>query len=469
MSDPESLLAEAHELHAAGRVAEALAGYEEVLRLAPDHPDALNLAGKAAGEMGDGRRAWELFSAAVAAAPEFAEAHDNLGLVLAAIGRHGEAAECHRRAGELEPDRAEAFNNLGIALIELGRVPEAAEAMERAVALAPDEMAVRFNQGRALHYAGRLDEAEAALRRARELGPGDVGTAVELAKVLQRRHDAPGAIAAYREAAALDPGSAEAQAGLAEALLQAGDGDAAIDAAEAALARRPGDSLALLCLAMALRERGDGDGARRLLDYDRLARSRVVAPPPGFADLGTFNAALRDHVLAHPTLAFEPYAKATRHGRQTGELLVEPKGPIAVLEALIREAVADYGRTTTPAPGHPFPTEAPPTYQLTAWAPVLADQGHQLPHAHPGGWLSGVYYVQLPDVVGDGGADHAGWFEFGRPPPQFAARAEPETRLLRPEEGLMTLFPSYFPHRTLPFRSATERISIAFDVRPVGA
>ena len=43
-------------------------------------------------------------------------------------------------------------------------------------------------------------------------------------------------------------------------------------------------------------------------------------------------------------------------------------------------------------------------------------------------------------------------------------RAEPETRLIEPEEGLMLLFPSYMFHRTLPFSGSGERISIAFDV-----
>ena len=45
-----------------------------------------------------------------------------------------------------------------------------------------------------------------------------------------------------------------------------------------------------------------------------------------------------------------------------------------------------------------------------------------------------------------------------------STRAEPETRLIEPEEGLMLLFPSYMFHRTLPFTGPGERISIAFDV-----
>ena len=41
------------------------------------------------------------------------------------------------------------------------------------------------------------------------------------------------------------------------------------------------------------------------------------------------------------------------------------------------------------------------------------------------------------------------------------------TYKVRPEEGLLVLFPSYFYHRTIPFDDPGTRISIAFDVVPV--
>ncbi len=40
----------------------------------------------------------------------------------------------------------------------------------------------------------------------------------------------------------------------------------------------------------------------------------------------------------------------------------------------------------------------------------------------------------------------------------------PEVRFYRPEEGLMFLFPSYFYHRTVPFESEQQRVSVAFDI-----
>ena len=58
-----------------------------------------------------------------------------------------------------------------------------------------------------------------------------------------------------------------------------------------------------------------------------------------------------------------------------------------------------------------------------------------------------------------------GWIEFGHPLPVYRARAEPYTKWIRPEEGLMALFPSFVFHRTAPFEADAKRICIAFDVR----
>ena len=94
----------------------------------------------------------------------------------------------------------------------------------------------------------------------------------------------------------------------------------------------------------------------------------------------------------------------------------------------------------------------------------MEGQGYQIPHIHPAAWLSGVYYARVPDFIAEGAAEQAGWIEFGRPPDHFHNRCRPETRAIRPQEGLMILFPSYFYHRTIPFRDSGVRVSIAFDL-----
>jgi hypothetical protein len=90
--------------------------------------------------------------------------------------------------------------------------------------------------------------------------------------------------------------------------------------------------------------------------------------------------------------------------------------------------------------------------------------GYQIPHIHPAGWLSGVYYLQVLEASPE--RPQEGWIEFGRPDPALAGSTDSTTRLVRPEAGTMVLFPSYFYHCTLPFEIPGPRISIAFDVMP---
>jgi len=100
------------------------------------------------------------------------------------------------------------------------------------------------------------------------------------------------------------------------------------------------------------------------------------------------------------------------------------------------------------------------------WCVVLERGGHQIPHIHPASWLSGVYYPQVPEGIATGEGP-AGWLEFGPPDRDFPSRLTPPVHRIRPEEGLVVIFPSYLYHHTIPFDQGGTRISVAFDVVPV--
>ena len=84
---------------------------------------------------------------------------------------------------------------------------------------------------------------------------------------------------------------------------------------------------------------------------------------------------------------------------------------------------------------------------------------------HPGGWVSGVYYVDLPQAIN--ARDLDGWLEFGRPPAELGASEDFLVHQIRPEVGKLVLFPSYIFHQTVPFTSEQPRVSVAFDAIPL--
>ena len=108
------------------------------------------------------------------------------------------------------------------------------------------------------------------------------------------------------------------------------------------------------------------------------------------------------------------------------------------------------------------------TFQWTlhAWANVNGPGDFNRFHTHAGSTWSGTYYVDpgAPTDVEAGTPLH--FFDpcQGRAntflQPVVSARYS-----VRPESGMMVLFPSYMPHMVFPHRGARQRISIAFNLR----
>lgn len=418
--------------HDAGRLPQAEALYRRVLELDTGNPDALHLLGVLVDQIGQHARALELIKAAIQRNARNPHYHANLAHVLQALGNLDEAAVALERAFALDPSMVAALTNFGVVRQQQGRLDEAVAAYRRSVELRPDYADAYYNLATALKEQGKLDEAIVAMQQTVALQPDSANEYVVLAGYLLERHDF----------------------------------NAALEACDRCLKLAPRNIRALGFKSVALTELGQHEALRALIDFDTLIAHRHIQAPAGYANLATFNDALISHVRAHPSLVNNPASGATRGGGHTDELLVEPKGPFATFEQIINAAVADYLRSLPLEQSHPYLAQRPRTWRLTVWGVVLRAEGHQVAHIHPGGWVSGVYYAKLPAVVDTADRDHAGWIEFGQPPLAFHAEAKVETRAVKPEKGLLLLFPSYLYHRTIPYKSEEERVSIAFDALP---
>ena len=134
----QATLATAAALHRQGRLAEADALYQDILRGNPRHFDALHLRGVIALQT----RRWEegvaLVRDAIALNGSVPEAHDNLGNGLRELHRFDEALASFDRAIALRPGDARLHRNRGSALQSLGRHEEALASFATAFALQPD-------------------------------------------------------------------------------------------------------------------------------------------------------------------------------------------------------------------------------------------------------------------------------------------------------------------------------------------
>ena len=101
-------------------------------------------------------------------------------------------------------------------------------------------------------------------------------------------------------------------------------------------------------------------------------------------------------------------------------------------------------------------------YTLRGWAIIMNEGGNLKPHIHEHGWITGTFYMQMPEK--DSNPDE-GAIEFSHQGPKYPEGASAfERRVIRPTARDLNIFSSSLFHRTLPFQSKTQRICIAFDV-----
>ena len=99
------------------------------------------------------------------------------------------------------------------------------------------------------------------------------------------------------------------------------------------------------------------------------------------------------------------------------------------------------------------------------WATVLARGASHKLHAHPNNFLSGVYYVRTGE-----GADTINFHDprrqagVVRPPVVELTAQNTDQVVVRVSDGTLLLFPSWLEHSVDANGSASERISISFNL-----
>jgi hypothetical protein len=207
-------------------------------------------------------------------------------------------------------------------------------------------------------------------------------------------------------------------------------------------------------------------------NYDAFIKEYILSPPPGYADMQAFNASLKEVLEQVHNTRMHPPDQTLRNGTQTiGSLF---KRDMPVIHELVRSldlAIAQYidHLTTLDIPLHGF--EHPLLRRINkqfryagSWSVRLAPGGFHINHVHSRGWISSAYYVSLPDSTPGGMDPNPGDIMFGQTE-LLGARALPK-RIIRPEPGMLVLFPSYFWHGTVPFTTGPFRMTVAFDVVP---
>lgn len=194
-----------------GEAAELFASYT---RANPDNPWGHYMHGLSAWKAGDPEQAMASFDEALRLDPQHRKSLLNSARVLLDTGRPREARERVERALTLEPLSGEGLRLLGRARHELKQIPEAIDAYQRAIALDERDTWAMNNLGLIHIQQDRSDVALPILARAVELRPGSPVFQNNLGTALERSGHFAAAKQAYEAALAADSTYAKATASL---------------------------------------------------------------------------------------------------------------------------------------------------------------------------------------------------------------------------------------------------------------
>ena len=248
---------EAVALHRAGQLRQAERIYARVVKVAPDHFDALNLLGAVKIQQGQFGEAQRLFGAAIKINPRIPAAWCNLGQAQYALKRPADALQSFDKARALAPEDVDILYQHANALLALDRPREALAELEvvlarkpqhfearlnsglaqaklenpecaladfdSALALVPQHPVAHFNRGVVLIKLGRYAEAVAANERAIAAAPDYVAAWLNRGMALAQLRRFEEAIASYGEVLARRKDNADAHFNRALALLTIGD------------------------------------------------------------------------------------------------------------------------------------------------------------------------------------------------------------------------------------------------------
>lgn len=385
------------------------------------------------------------------------------GWALIGLDRMEDAEAAFRKALGTHSVERRALDGLIHVLTTSGRTDALLQDLSRMRAAAPAHPLLWFVEAQTKRRLGDPEGALALTRDARASAGDHASFHFVAAEALLDLGEAKQSVDAGRRAAGTTPADDPSRTPLVRSLIATGAYEEAAAAADAALRRAPIDQVWLALGRTARRGLGHeiapGDRAEDLVIE---ATPDIGSDPEGFLkELSICLASLHSSEEA-------PLDQTVRGGTQTTTPLDQSDHPVIVRWRNAVSDAIDHVVAHMPAgknPTHPYFGRKTSSWHFSGmWSVRLRQQGYHVSHIHPGGWISAVYYVDVPQNLIHS-AHKEGWLEFGMPP--FPAPSLESAELsIAPVPGQLVLFPSYFWHRTRPFSTGSQRLTIAFDVVP---
>ena len=493
--------------HKEGKLHEAEKYYRAILKSQSTPPtsthdrdiivEAYSNLGVSLQHRGELKAAIDSYKQALKIKPDYIQVYYILGLALRDRGDLEASIDCYRQAVKVKPGDADALNNLGAALQHNGELDAAIDTYKQALKISPRCAEACNNMGISFQDKGDLDAAISSYKQALKIKPNYANAYNNMGHALHDKGDLKASIDCYKNALKITPDSAQAHNNMGNILKEMGEYQEAIKhfdffATSEINPSKPqfwfnSKSQTLECLYILghyseLKERLDllaesDDMNLRVAAVSAFVTNQLniedtypfCKKPLDFLHVGSLNSHISDVSGFVENLileakkenqVWEPTHGVTKFGFQTSPTIFEAGKNCEALEKIIRKEIDSY-YSKFQSEDCVYMNSWPDEYNLRGWFSRLVKNGHQTPHNHPSGWLSGVIYLKTIDSPGtDEGSIELSLHGHDLP----ILDNSYARKIHHPKVGDIVLFPSSLFHRTIPFDQDTERCVIAFDL-----
>ena len=473
--------------HQEGKADIAQELYNQILKINPNHESTLNNLGVLYKKLGQTQKAKDCFEKAIEINSNFLDAHYNLGTIFVELKDYQKARDCFEKAIKINPNHEATLNNLGIVFYELGETQKAMGYYEEAITINPNNAVALNNLGNILREFGEKQKAKSCYEKAIEIKPDHADAHNNLGVIYSDLEENQKAKDCFEKAIKINPNYQAALINRGKILFDKGEFELSLidfdncnnlDSRSRALSSLYAlGHIDEIYKRIKKNSQLDEKNIRiaafsSFITYkEKKSTNQNFCPNPidfiHYSNLSShirnFNSLIIEVIkeLHKVNVKWEPVNKTTIGGSQSkSNLFIKPKKNIQNLKSIIIAEIETYyskfkNETCS------FIKRWPSKYDLTAWHVILKKQGYQRPHIHPSGWLSGVIYLKVvPSFKKNEGA-----IEFSLNGEYYYDAKSPKV-LYSPKIGDIVLFPSSLHHKTIPFSTDTDRISIAFDLVP---
>ena len=445
----------------------AIAAFEQAVRLDPGNTKAIhNLGGalRAEKRLEEAKRCCE---EVIRRNPGQFESWQNLAAILHEEGDNEKAIKAYKKLLEIDPVHLESHRILNNIIWESEAPGEFLASYEWAMEQRPEAVELPVTYAESLVLAGYADKAREMLDRVAGRFPDNPDLHFAYGRTLDTLKDYNGARTHYEASVAVKPDNEEYHIEFARMLINGGDLDYALEQLEAAEQLNPDEQTIWALRGVVWRLQGD-EREHWLQNYDLLVRGIELEVPEGYGSIAEFNEHLHETLITLHKMQRQPLDQTLVGGTQTfGQLYENKHEVIGKLRDAVYGAAQKYIADLPEDDSHPVMRRLSRDIKFSgSWSCRLKSEGFHTNHMHPKGWISGPYYVSLPDEIKNSteDGDKPGWVKFGEP--NLKVDLGPR-KIIKPEEGMQVFFPSYTWHGTNPFTSDQYRVTAPCDIAPL--